>query len=90
MNLNQKINTRKAGVFSRWAASRKLFSKLENAANSGRKVYFLTSTRATLVNAKHFAEGMIKAGRDGLYVQRGKRWDYLGDGVVWPVRYQIV
>ena len=78
MTLNEKINSRRAGTFATWAKSRALFAKVKAACESGKTVHFSTYTHTIPVKAKHIAEGMIKAGQKGLYVQRGKRWDFLG------------
>lgn len=78
MTLNEKINARRAGTFARWAKSKALFAKVVAATEAGKTVYFSTHMSVTPIKAKHIAEGLIKAGRDGLYVQRGKRWDFLG------------
>jgi len=64
----------KEGRFLRWHKARKLVAEINAALESGATVQFTTYLKATRYTKKHI--GMIKAGKDGIYTQHGRRWLY--------------
>ena len=65
----------KEGRFLKWARARKKVAWIKDQLGKGRMIQVTTYLRATRYTEKH-AE-MFKAGRDGVYVQRGKNWDFI-------------
>ena len=63
----------KAGRFLRWHKARQTMRWIEARWAEGRTVYITTYARSTAIKAKN-AE-CLQAGRDGVYMRRGKHWD---------------
>lgn len=63
------------GYFSKWAWSRQMAAKIDAHLARGGNVYIATHTRSTRFTMKH--RGMIQARRDGIYMQRGRSWDFV-------------
>lgn len=63
----------KPGRFARWAFARRLHRKIVAHLDAGGIVDLGTSVRVTRFKKQH--RDMFRAGKDGLYIQSGKRWD---------------
>jgi hypothetical protein len=66
----------KTDRFYVWARARKTFAFIQSAFAAGDQISIGTYTHLTTYKPKHAS--MFKATRTGIYVQRGKRWDYIG------------
>ena len=62
-----------ANRFGRWYAARKRIAYIKSQLMAGKTVYLCTHLTAIKCTAKHI--DMLKATRNGAYVQMGKRWD---------------
>jgi hypothetical protein len=78
----------KPNRFGKWAAARKRAAKIAAAFDAGAEVWTCTMTKRTKYTAKHAS--MFKAGKDAVYVQRGKSWDCLIFTPVFVVNKQGV
>jgi hypothetical protein len=65
----------KPGRYARWAFARRLHRRIVAHIDAGGVVDIGTSGRVTRITSRH--RDMIRAGKDGLYIQAGRRWDCL-------------
>jgi hypothetical protein len=63
-----------AGRYLRWHKARQALRKIEDHCAAGGRVQVATYTRSTVYRSADW----FRAGRDGLYVRRGKAWDFIG------------
>jgi uncharacterized pyridoxamine 5'-phosphate oxidase family protein len=67
-----KNSEMKANRFFTWHKARRRVALIQSHLSEGRTVYLCTMTKATKLTSKHI--NMIKAAKNGAFVQSGKNW----------------
>ncbi|MDR3582514.1 MAG: hypothetical protein P4L67_04545 [Candidatus Pacebacteria bacterium] len=63
----------KANYYGKWAAARKAYAEIIKHIEAGGRVAIASYTKPRVLSDARW----FKCGRDGVYIARGKNWDYL-------------